>query len=198
MTSGTGRPVTRATGRKRSRAGLTQSRYTDFALQNDGLCTRNDELNAKRRWTFLQNPARTGEVHMSFPSWHGMDRWDPTFSTANSATVLRLLGVYGQEVEFSELPTTVQSKWLADFAGAVDVSSQDAMLDPGGLGGSQVRNAIIDRLKMSLLTDSHANIREKHADPLGRWRTVWSWDTNTVDDIPGLRSQRTIRLRCCG
>lgn len=80
----------------------------------------------------IKNPARMGAVRISFPSSHGLDRWMPTFSARNRTPLLRLLGIYGQEVEFSDLPTTVQVKWLADVAGVLDMSSPDAMLAVGG------------------------------------------------------------------
>lgn len=83
----------------------------------------------------IMNPARLGEHRIRFPSTHGLDRWMPTFSARNLTPLLRLLGIYGQEVEFADLPTTVQVKWLADAAGVVD--NQDGMLNLGNLQGMQ-------------------------------------------------------------
>lgn len=84
----------------------------------------------------IQEPARVGETAIDFPAFHGLDRWPPVYSTRNPTTLLRKLGVYGEEVEYSELPTTVQVKWLAEVAGVVDLSSADA-LSVGSLAGSQ-------------------------------------------------------------
>eukprot|EP01050_Picozoa_sp_SAG11_P010131 SAG11_NODE_999_length_6236_cov_3.256477_3_plen_145_part_00 len=67
---------------------------------------------------------------MSFPSWHDMSRWPvggPTYSANNPTPMLRKLGAYGQDVEFSALPTTVQVQWLADLAGVVDLSREDEL-----------------------------------------------------------------------
>jgi hypothetical protein len=58
------------------------------------------------------------------------------FSAGNPAKLLRKLGIYGEEVEFSALPTTVQVQWLADAVGVVDISSEDE-LSVGSLGGIQ-------------------------------------------------------------
>lgn len=84
----------------------------------------------------IQNPARIGQVGIGFPDWHSMSRWPPVFSAGNPAKLLRKLGIYGEEVEFSALPTTVQVQWLADAVGVVDISSEDE-LSVGSLGGIQ-------------------------------------------------------------
>jgi hypothetical protein len=52
--------------------------------------------------------------------------WPTRFSARNPVPLTRRLGVLGQTVEFSSLPTTVQKPWLAELAGVEDVS-----VDPG-------------------------------------------------------------------
>jgi uncharacterized protein (DUF1800 family) len=84
----------------------------------------------------IMNPARTRNTQISFPSWHGMDRWPPKYSAANPTHLLRRLGVYGEDVQFSSLPTTVQVKWLQDLANVTDLSNNDYLL-VGSRGGIQ-------------------------------------------------------------
>ena len=52
--------------------------------------------------------------------------WPTRFSARNPTPLARYMGVLGEEVAFSSLPTTVQVPWLAEYAGVEDIS-----VDPG-------------------------------------------------------------------
>lgn len=107
----------------------------DFSYWTDRHPGNSVELAAGRA-NPIQEPARVGDTAIDFPDWHGIDRWPPVFSARNPTPLLRKLGVYGEEVEYSELPTTVQTKWLAEAAGVVDLSAADE-LSAGSLAGIQ-------------------------------------------------------------
>eukprot|EP01046_Picozoa_sp_COSAG06_P010573 COSAG06_NODE_579_length_14027_cov_2.460942_5_plen_3130_part_00 len=73
----------------------------------------------------LTRPAMLGETELDMQSVCTTIRTREQ-PTCYSSSLRRQLGVLGQEIEFSSLPTTVQVPWLAEFAGAEDVS-----VDPG-------------------------------------------------------------------
>eukprot|EP01043_Picozoa_sp_COSAG02_P012118 COSAG02_NODE_461_length_21848_cov_235.681043_7_plen_1409_part_00 len=52
--------------------------------------------------------------------------WPTRFSARNPTPLARRLGVLGETVDFSSLPTTMQKPWLAELAGVQDIS-----VDPG-------------------------------------------------------------------
>ena len=75
----------------------------------------------------LTRPATLGQTNIELTSiCESGSCWPTSWSARNPTPLVRLLGVLGQELEFSSLPTTVQVPWLAEFAGVEDVS-----VDPG-------------------------------------------------------------------
>ena len=75
----------------------------------------------------IKRLAAIGGVEFRFPSAHDMTRWPSGGphkygGTRRSSPYLRYVGVLGQHIDFSALPTTTQVPWLAELSGVADIS----------------------------------------------------------------------------
>jgi hypothetical protein len=88
-------------------------------------------LNGANAFHPLTRPAVLGQTELSLLS-EGIcvgsqpHCWPTRWSAGNGVPLVRRMGVYGEDVDFSSLPTTVQKPWLAEMAGVEDIS-----VDPG-------------------------------------------------------------------
>ena len=75
----------------------------------------------------LTRPATLGQTELDLTSvCADLSCWPTRWNRNNPTPLVRRMGVLGEQVEFSSLPTTVQVPWLAEMAGVEDVS-----VDPG-------------------------------------------------------------------
>ena len=75
----------------------------------------------------LTRPATLGQTELDLTSvCADLSCWPTRWNRNNPTPLVRRIGVLGEQVEFSSLPTTVQVPWLAEMAGVVDIA-----VDPG-------------------------------------------------------------------
>ena len=147
----------------------------------------------------LTRPATQGETELVLSSvcadrncWP--PRWHNELSSSNK--LCHLLGVLGEEVDFSSLPSTVQVPWLAEFAGVADVYVDPLVSTSCGSLGEVANDPVFghkygDRRDLSLQKPTFAEESMVwpnavfHAKDHVRQRVAWALSQIYVVSGPG-------------